>query len=131
MIKKVLAGALVGAMALASLFGGKMVMAADCPPGSANPGASTLAGCSIPQEESENNLMDTLKVVVNVILSVLGIVAVIVIVIGGFTYMTSAGDAAKAAKARNTILYGIVGLIIALLAFAIVNFVLNGVFSGK
>lgn len=128
-VKKIIMGAFMGVMALTALFGGKAVTAANCPPGSANPGASTLAGCSIPAEESNTDLMGTLQVVVNVILSVLGIVAVIVIIIGGFTYMTSAGDASKAAKARNTILYGVIGLIIALLAFAIVNFVLNGVFK--
>ena len=105
-------------------------MAVSCPGGMGS--ADTLAQCSLPQEERSDNdkLITTLQTIVNVILSVLGIVAVIVIVIGGFTYITSAGDASKAMKARNTILYGIIGLIVALLAFAIVNFVLSNVFSG-
>ena len=59
----------------------------------------------------------------------LGIVAVIMVIIGGFTYMTSQGDPGKTKKARDTILYGIIGLVIALLAFAIVNFVLANIFA--
>ncbi|MCR5832343.1 MAG: hypothetical protein K6G36_00130, partial [Candidatus Saccharibacteria bacterium] len=39
-------------------------------------------------------------------------------------YMTSAGDASKVKKGKDTILYGIIGLVIVGLAFAIVNFVI-------
>ncbi len=67
--------------------------------------------------------------VINVVLGIIGVVAVIMIILGGIQYTTSQGDAAKATKARNTILYSVVGLIIALLAFAIVNFVLTSVFK--
>ena len=52
------------------------------------------------------------------------IVAVIVIVIAGFMYTTSQGDPNKVARAKNAILYAIVGLIIVLAAVAIVNFIL-------
>ena len=51
------------------------------------------------------------------------------IVMGGISFATSQGDASKTTKARNTILYGVVGLVVALLAFAIVNFVLGAVFG--
>ncbi|MBR3256946.1 hypothetical protein IKG02_01500 [Candidatus Saccharibacteria bacterium] len=63
--------------------------------------------------------------VVNALLYVIGILAVIMIIFGGITYTTSAGDSAKVTKAKNIILYGIVGLIVAILAYAIVNFVLT------
>ena len=53
------------------------------------------------------------------------IVAVIVIVIAGFMYTTSQGDPNKVARAKNAILYAIVGLIIVLAAVAIVNFILD------
>ena len=78
----------------------------------------------------ENSLTNGINQIINVVLGVLGLIAVIVIIIGGFTYITSSGDAAKVTKAKNTILYGIIGLVIALLAFAIVNFVLKEVFNG-
>ena len=51
------------------------------------------------------------------------------IIVAGFQMTTSAGDAAKVAKAKNTMLYAIIGLIITLLAYAIVNFVLKSAFG--
>ena len=46
---------------------------------------------------------------------------------GGLRYILSGGDNKKITDAKNTILYAIIGLIIAVLAFAIVNFVLNAI----
>lgn len=77
-----------------------------------------------------SNLMGTLNTVINVVLGVIGFIAVVMIILGGISFTTSQGDTAKTTKARNTILYGVVGLVIALLAFAVVNFVLNSVFAG-
>ena len=82
------------------------------------------------QNGQQTNLMETLQIIINVVLGIIGFIAVAMIIVGGVQYTTSAGDAAKVTKAKNTILYGIVGLVIALLAFAIVNFILVNVFSG-
>lgn len=81
--------------------------------------------------ESNSNLMKTLTTIINVVVGVVGFIAVAMIVMGGISYATSQGDAAKTKKAMNTILYGVVGLVVALLAFAIVNFVLSNVFGGS
>ena len=67
--------------------------------------------------------------VLNWIFGIIGIVAVVMIIIGGFNMMTSSGDPGKVKKGKDTILYGIIGLVIALLAFAIVNFVITGIFK--
>ena len=67
--------------------------------------------------------------IINVIVGLVGIISVAVIVIGGISFATSQGDTAKTTKAKNTVLYGVVGLVVALLAFAIVNFVLQSVFG--
>ena len=75
------------------------------------------------------DLMGTLQVIINVVLGLIGFIAVAMIIVGGVQYTTSAGDAAKVTKAKNTILYGVVGLVIAMLAFAIVNFILTNVFK--
>ncbi len=84
---------------------------------------------SAPENSNMNgNLLDTLKKVITVIVGALGFVAVAMVVIGGVTYATSQGDATKTKKAMNTILYGIVGVIVAMLAYAIVNFILGNVF---
>lgn len=63
--------------------------------------------------------------IINVLLFVIGIISVVMIIIGGIMYSTSAGDAGAITKAKNTILYAVVGLVIAFLAFAIVNWVIG------
>lgn len=60
---------------------------------------------------------------INVVLSFVGVIAVGVIVYGGILYVTSTGDSAKIHKAKNCILYGVVGLVVAIMSFAIVAFV--------
>ena len=68
--------------------------------------------------------------IINVVLGILAVVSVVTIIFAGQRYMVAMGDPSKVTQAKNMILYGIVGLIIALLAFAIVNFILNG-FAGE
>ena len=53
----------------------------------------------------------------------IGIISVVMIIIGGIRYATSGGNAEKVKSAKNTILYAVVGLAVALLALAIVTFV--------
>ena len=65
--------------------------------------------------------------ITNVILLIVGIVSVIMLIYGGLRYILSGGDSKKVTDAKNTILYAIIGLIISLLAYAIVNFVLTSV----
>jgi len=56
-----------------------------------------------------------------------GIIAVIMIIYGGIQYITSAGNSAGVAKAKTTILYSIVGLLVVILAAAIVNVVIGAI----
>ena len=81
----------------------------------------------IPQDGA--SLTEIVQSILNWIFGIIGIIAVVMIIIGGFNFMTSAGDPGKVKKGKDTILYGIIGLVVALLAFAIVNFVLNGIFK--
>ena len=67
------------------------------------------------------------KNIVNTLLYVIGAVSVIMIVIGGFRYVVSGGDSSSVTGAKNTILYAVVGLVIAVAAYAIVNFVVTNV----
>ena len=91
---------------------------------------ATIADCTEMGESNinNNNLMQTVKTIINVIIGIVGFIAVVMIILGGISFITSQGDSAKVTKAKNTILYGVVGLIVAILAFAIVNFVLSSVF---
>lgn len=61
----------------------------------------------------------------SVLLFIVGAIAVIMIVIGGLRYVISGGDATQVQAAKNTILYALVGIIIAILAYAAVNFVIG------
>lgn len=63
--------------------------------------------------------------IVNILLFVLGTAAVIAIIIAGITYATANGDASKTKQSKDTIMYAVVGLIVALMAWAIVSFVLK------
>ena len=74
-----------------------------------------------------DDLNDVIKNIVNAIIFAIGIIAVVMIIIGGINYATSQGDPAKVKKGKDTILYGIIGLVVALLAYAIVNFVLGAI----
>ena len=71
------------------------------------------------------------KQVTNTILYIVGIVAVIMLIIGGIKYVVSGGDSKKVTDAKNTVLYAIIGLVIAFLAFAIVNFVISALPSSS
>ena len=75
--------------------------------------------------ENTRDLPTFIKSIVNILLFVVGAISVIVIVIGGIRYVTSAGDSNQISGAKNTILYAVVGVVIALMAYAIVNFVLD------
>jgi hypothetical protein len=66
-----------------------------------------------------------IKTVINTLLYILGIIAVVMIVIGGIRYTTSNGNSSSIKEAKDTILYSVVGLVVALLAFAIVNYVVK------
>ncbi len=78
-----------------------------------------------PDSCNDSDLNDLIKTIINTVIFAVGMVAVIMIIIGGVNYATSQGDTQKVKKGKDTIMYGIIGLVIAILAYAIVNFVLS------
>ena len=68
---------------------------------------------------------DVIKTVINVLLFIIGSLSVIMIIFGGIKYVISNGDSSQITSAKNTIMYAVIGLIVALLAYAIVNFVVT------
>ena len=65
-----------------------------------------------------------LKNIINFLLLVVGVLAVIMIIVSAIKFAISAGDSAKLTSAKNTLLYSIIGLSVALASFWIVNTVL-------
>lgn len=83
------------------------------------------ADSSVCKAQGSDNATSLIKKVINTMLFLLGSIAVIVIVIGGIRYTTSAGEASQMKAAKDTIMYAVVGLVVAILAYTIVNFVVS------
>lgn len=94
--------------------------AIDVYSGACSGNSSALCGAS-----KKDDLPGIVKNVINLLFFVIGVIAVIMIVIGGIRYATSGGDSSQVQAAKNTVLYAVIGLVVAILAFAIVNFVLG------
>lgn len=75
--------------------------------------------------KTETDAQNTVKNILNTVFAWVGTIAVIVVIIGGVFYIISQGDPGKVTRAKNAILYALIGLIVTLLSFAIVNFVLD------
>lgn len=72
-------------------------------------------------------LPDLIHNLINILLYIVGVAAVVMMIIGGIRYIVSGGDQQAVTNAKNTILYSIVGLVIAMLAFVAVQYVFNQV----
>lgn len=78
----------------------------------------------VPQPMVNNDIFTT---ILQIVFGIAGGVALIVFMLAGLKYITSRGDPAAVAKAKNTILYAIIGLIVSVFAFTIVTFVVRTV----
>ncbi|MCX6741326.1 MAG: hypothetical protein NTY61_02935 [Candidatus Parcubacteria bacterium] len=76
---------------------------------------------------SQTDLTVIIGSIISIVIQFLGIIAVIIVLIGGFIWMTSGGDSEKIKKARDLMTNGIIGLVIIILAYAIVTFILKRV----
>lgn len=61
--------------------------------------------------------------ILSIVFTLAGLLAVVFIIIGGVKYTLSGGDASGIKSAKETITYAIIGLIVTLLAFGVVNYV--------
>ena len=102
-----------------------------CPPGSKNPKATNIAACNIDPSHKDDDLISDVNKIINVVIGVLGVVAVAVVIYGGFLFLTAQGDPGKIKKGKDSITWGIIGLVIALLSWSIINFVLSTAMSAS
>ena len=91
-------------------------------------GINASQGTGVPTELFGDGSIFT--TIVNILLFIIGAISVIMLIIGGIRYTVSGGDAAAVTGAKNTILYAIIGLVVAFLAFAVVNWVLGSLATG-
>ena len=84
--------------------------------------------CARNDEQPENlfNGDDSVfQTVTNVMLFLIGAISVVMLIYGGIRYTISQSDSTAVTNAKNTIMYAVIGIVIAILAFAIVNFVVT------
>lgn len=81
--------------------------------------------------QDENAATNLLQNAINFAVAISGLICAIFIVIGGVNYMTSSGDSAKLQKAKSTLTYAIIGLIIVALSGVITNFVFDIIKKGE
>ncbi len=89
----------------------------------------TASGASSADTSTGKNgtFRKTFQNIISTLLFIIGIIGVIVIVIAGIQYATSGGNAEQASKAKNSIIYAVVGIIVAVMAYAIVGFVIGNI----
>ena len=92
-------------------------------------GVKSAQGTGVDQVSTDPESL--VKQFVNIFLFAVGALSVIMLIWGGIRYTTSAGDSNKVQAAKNTVLYAIVGLVVAILAYAIVNMVIGKIASGS
>ena len=71
----------------------------------------------------ERDAGEILVAALNMAYFIAGALAVVMVIVGGLNYTLSSGDSAKVAKAKNTVLYAIIGLVVIIFAFAITTFI--------
>lgn len=104
--------------------------AVSCPAGSLRASANSLAECNVPESSggsAQADFSQSVGTIVKFIVGIAGVIAVVIIIIAGINIAVSQGDPAKLAKATKAIIFAAVGLVVCLLAFAIVNFALDGI----
>jgi hypothetical protein len=124
MQKYILSFGVIAAFVVSSLAIVSPVSALD-PLSGACQGAA--AGNSNLCKNSGSTVDGLIRNVVRLLIWAIGVISVIVIIISGIKYVTSDGDASKIKSAKDTILYAVVGLVVAILAYAIVEFVLGSI----
>jgi len=95
----------------------------NCPGSNSNGAGATNDTCStgIPKVGTSGELNNILTI----FFGVAAVIAVLMIVIGSIMFVTSGGNPESAAKARQTIIYAVIGLVISILAEVFVNFILG------
>ncbi len=78
---------------------------------------------SNPADYDWNSLVEVINNIANILLWLVAAIAIIYILIGGYKYIFSFGNPEAIEHAKNTLVYAIIGLILALSAILIMNFI--------
>lgn len=125
MVHKLLISSFVALFLMATLVYVSPVVGAEM---TLESGVAAAEGTGVPQTLVGNGGL--VSQIINILLFAIGIISVIMIIIGGLRYVISGGNSTAVTAAKNTILYAIVGLVVAIFAFAIINWVLDSILGG-
>lgn len=133
-LKKITSVLAVFAFVVATAFMPSVAVSAqgtDCTTGGG--GISGGINCANPNPDEDVTLFgdgSIFTTIVNTLLFIIGAVSVVMLIYGGIRYTTSGGNSTHVTAAKNTIMYAIIGLVVAFLAFAVVNWVLGAITPG-
>jgi hypothetical protein len=82
---------------------------------------------NLPQSTQADNAL--IQTIINTVLLFMGSIAVLIATISGFRYVISRGNPQEVAKAKDGILYALVGLAVIILAYVIIGFVTDAIAS--
>lgn len=114
---------LVVAMVLTSVF----VPVFSSLPAFADDACDYMASDSLCKNKDDTSPVKRAKNIINILLTLVGVGSVVVIIYAGILFVISSGNSQTIQTAKNTIIYAVIGLVISILSFAIVDFVLGSV----
>ncbi len=85
-------------------------------------GSWSGSGC-VKSNPAEKGVDDTVRAAVSILSYIAGVASIVMVIVGGIKYVVSSGDSNAVGSAKNTITYALVGLVIAIMAQAMVRFV--------
>ncbi len=89
---------------------------------------NTLNINSLPNSQGGKDFADSAwHTALNIVFGLAAVIAIMLVVINGLQYISASGDAQKTAQAKQGIMYAVIGLVIVIMAFTIVNFALRGI----
>lgn len=116
---------MTGAAVLAATMASGAHAEVTCDPTATTNPLQQGINCSAPTGAKDNLFVSggIFHTVADTLIFLVGAISVIMLIVGGLRYVLSSGESAAVKSAKDTILYAIVGIVVAILAFAIVSFV--------
>ena len=111
----------------------------SCATGTCGAGFCMQNGLCIPESPikgsadslvSSSSIMEVILKVLKMLLTIVGIIAVLLVIVGGFQYITAAGNEEQAEKGKKAIFNALIGLVVVILSYAIVNIIVKTLTNG-
>lgn len=131
-MKKSIRAAIVGVLLVPAMAIGSLLVPVTAFAACEGLTGAALGACEAKGADQATDLFGAggiFQTITNTALFLIGAISVLMLIYGGISYTISMGDAKKVETAKNTIMYAVIGIVVALLAYAIVNFVLTSLIA--